>query len=58
MNRSETIQLIAYLNCDADADRLERLSTEELHSYVVHLKAMKLRSLNERQLAGHGGAKS
>ena len=50
MNRDDTIELIRYLNRDIDRTYLEGLTSEELHSYAVHLKAVRLKTLAEQRM--------
>lgn len=58
MNRSETIQIVRFLKPDVDEKRLTRMSPEELHGYLVHLKAIRFQELNDRHPANQAGARS
>ena len=49
MTRKESIELIAALNGAIDVHYLESLSDEQLDSYLIHLKAVKLKMLNDRR---------
>ena len=50
MNRDDAIELIGFLNRGIDREYLEGLTSEELHSYVVHLKAVRLKTLTEQRM--------
>lgn len=52
MTREERIQLIRALNGAIDVNYLESLPEDQLDSYLVHLKAVRLRSINDRRQRG------
>jgi hypothetical protein len=49
MSKDEIIKLINSLNSSLDIQFLESLSKVQLQSYAVHLKAVKLKTLNDRR---------
>ena len=49
MTREETVQLIRSLNGAIDVNYLESLPEDQLDSYLVHLKAVRLKGINDRR---------
>jgi len=49
MTRTETIEFIRALNGSIDVKYLQSLSPEELYSYLVHLKAVRIKQLNDQR---------
>jgi hypothetical protein len=51
MSKDEIIKLIQSLNSSLDIQFLEGLSKVELSTYATHLKAVRLKTLNDRRRA-------
>ena len=49
MSKEEIIRLIHSLNGSLDIQFLEELSKVELQTYATHLKAIRLKKLNDRR---------
>ena len=56
MTRQESIELIRALNGAIDVSYLQSLPEDQLDSYVIHLKAVRLKMINDRRQRELAGA--